>query len=241
MKSKTAVLCGLLLITIGVVLFWANARRNIKLIIDGKPRQVATYKITVGQILKETGIDFNELDRIFPEINYWMTEKYFLKVDHLKAIHLVSSGGQKDYSTFENLAGNILADGEVALYPGDQIRWNGTQIQPDFNLGSLKAINLEVVRGDPFELITDLGKQRQQFYTDATTVGEALRQTAVRIPPDSIIVPAEDTPFTAGMIIQILEKIPFVLVSKGDEIPLTGYGTNAGELLASAGYPLQGL
>ena len=74
MKSKTAVLCGLLLITIGVVLFWANARRNIKLIIDGKPRQVATYKITVGQILKETGIDFNELDRIFPEINYWMTE-----------------------------------------------------------------------------------------------------------------------------------------------------------------------
>jgi uncharacterized protein YabE (DUF348 family) len=241
MKSKTAVLCGLLLITIGVVLFWANARRNIKLIIDGKPRQVATYKITVGQILKETGINFNELDRIFPEINYWMTEQYFLKVDHRKAIHLVSSGGQKDYSTFENLAGNILADGEVALYPGDQIRWNGTQIQPDFNLGSLKAINLEVVRGDPFELITDLGKQRQQFYTDATTVGEALRQTAVRIPPDSIIVPAEDTPFIAGMTIRILEETPLVLVSEGGEIPLTGYGTNAGELLASAGYPLQGL
>ena len=241
MKSKTAVLCGLLLITTGGFLFWANARRNIKLIIDGKPRQVATYKITVSQILQEAGIDYDELDRIFPESNYWMTDKYFLKVDHRKAIHLVSPEGQKDYSTFENLVGNILADGGVILYPGDQIRWNGTGIQPDFNLGSLKRIDLEEVRGDSFELVTDSGSQRRQFYTNATTVGEALQQTAVQIPPDSIIIPSEDTPFTAGMTIQILEETSFVLLSDGREISLMGYGTNVGELLASAGYPLQGL
>ena len=227
--------------TTGIVLFWTNARRNIKLIIDGKPREVRTYKITVDQILKEAGIDYDGLDRIFPETNYWMTENYFLKVDHRKVIHLVSLEGQKDYSTFENLAGNILAAGEITLYPGDQIWWNGTRIQPDFNLGSLKRIDLEVVRGDSFELVTDSGSQRRQFYTNATTVAEALQQTAVRIPPDSIIVPSEDTPFTAGMTIQILEKIPFVLISDEGENSLTGYGTNVGELLASAGYPLQGL
>jgi hypothetical protein len=38
---------------------------------------------------------------------------------------LFLSDGQKDYSTFENLAGNILADGEVALYPGsDMVEWD---------------------------------------------------------------------------------------------------------------------
>jgi uncharacterized protein YabE (DUF348 family) len=71
-------------------------------------------------------------------------------------------------------------------------------------------------------VITDLGKQRQQFYTDATTVGEALRQTAVRIPPNSVIVPAEDTPFTAGNDYPDTRKDSVCLVSKGDEIPLTG-------------------
>ena len=83
--------------------------------------KIKTRKIRTDAILKEAGIFFSDTDKIFPRLNYWMTENYLLRVDHPLTVELIRQDERLSFTSYENLAGNILLSGGVKLFPGDQI------------------------------------------------------------------------------------------------------------------------
>jgi uncharacterized protein YabE (DUF348 family) len=136
------VFLGFCLIFTGSMLYLTNSPRRIQLLVDGVPMKIKTRKIRTDAILKETGIPFSDIDRIFPRLNYWMTENYLLRVDHPSTVELMRQDEQISFISYENIAGNILLSGGVKLFPGDKILWNQTEIQADSLIGMESNIQL---------------------------------------------------------------------------------------------------
>jgi hypothetical protein len=114
------------------------------LLVDGVPMKSSHGRFETDAILKENGIPFSDIDRIFPRLNYWMTENYLLRVDHPSTVELMRQDEQISFISYENIAGNILLSGGVKLFPGDKILWNQTEIQADSLIGMESNIQLSI-------------------------------------------------------------------------------------------------
>ena len=203
--------------------------------------KIKTRKIRTDAILKEAGIFFSDTDKIFPRLNYWMTENYLLRVDHPLTVELIRQDERLSFTSYENLAGNILLSGGVKLFPGDQILWNQTEIQADSLIGAESDIQLSISSHNFFKLIRDSLNSSQIIYTQAETVGEALQPFEADIPQGALIYPERETVFQNGMTIEICEPKMLTITSNGIETQISGSGKTVGEALARAGVPLQGL
>ncbi len=232
---------GCILIFTGCIIYILNSPRRIQLLIDGVPGKVRTRKITVADILAEAGIAWTDADRIFPRLNYWMTEDTVLRVDHQAQIRLNRSEAEFTFLSTENLAGNVLLDGGVKLFPGDGLLLNENEIMPDSPVQKAGEIRFSIAALNSYRLVDDLDGTVQTVYTNARTVGEALQDPAVSIPADAVIIPAPESAFYDGMTIEIAKLRQLVITVDGEEISLTSSGSSVGEALARAGIPLQGL
>jgi uncharacterized protein YabE (DUF348 family) len=235
------VFLGFCLIFTGSMLYLTNSPRRIQLLVDGVPMKIKTRKIRTDAILKETGIPFSEIDRIFPRLNYWMTENYLLRVDHPSTVELMRQDEQISFISYENIAGNILLSGGVKLFPGDKILWNQTEIQADSLIGMESNIQLSITSQNFFKLVRDSWDSPQIRYTQALTVGEALQQLDVSIPQAALIFPERDTVFQNGMTIEICEPKILTISSNGIESQISACGKTVGEALSRAGVPLENL
>ncbi len=203
--------------------------------------KIRTRKIRTDAILKEAGIPYSNADRIFPGLNYWMTENYLLRVDHSSMIDLMRDGNQIAFLSYEHIAGNVLLSGGIKLFPGDQILWNQMEIQADSLISKEPEVQLSIVSQDFFTLIHDSSDAPKIIYTRAATVGEALQQFDARFSQEALVFPDRNTVFQNGMTIQVSEPKILTITSNGMESQITGSGKTVGEALARAGISLQGL
>lgn len=232
---------GILMILSGSMIYLMNSPRRIRLQIDGNLSKIRTRCISVSDILDEAGIPYSDSDRIFPRPNYWMTEDYVLRVDHLSNIELKQSNRIRTFTSTENLAGNILLDGKVKLYPGDRLLWNDLEITADYLVGDYSEIKFVLDSLSAFTLIDDYSGVTKTAYSDAFTVGEALQQQNLTIPSGASISPSPETAFVSDMTIQILQPRQLTVKMNGRETSITGSGASVGEALTRGGIPLQGL
>ncbi len=239
-KVRIPVLIGIILFISGSILLGMNARRRVNLMIDGVPSVTRTARITVADILKEAGISWSTKDRIFPNLNYWMTEDCFLRVDHLSEIQVQNTDGtSQTFASPESMAGNILLDGKIRLFPGDQILWNGRILQPDEKIGKNNVIHLTIQPGIHFYLAQEGDSASQEYFTAGKTVGEALKAIMPETAKNTVIEPAEDTPLTDGMTIEISSIHLLTITADGVTIQAASSGRTVGSALARAGIPLQ--
>ena len=232
---------GILMIIAGGMIYLMNSPRRIRLQIDGHLSKIRTRCISVSDILDEAGIPYSNSDRIFPRLNYWMTENYVLRVDHLSNVELKQQDGIKTFTSTENLAGNILLSGEVKLFPGDRLIWNDMEITADSLIGEYSEIQFILESLETFKLVDDYSGLTRTAYAEALTVGEALQQQNFSIPSGASIIPSSDTAFLSGMTIQISRPKQLVVTLNGKETLLLTSGASVGEALARGGIPLQGL
>lgn len=239
-KSKR-LLAGILMILIGSVLFLANSQRTIRIIVDGESRIISTRRLMVKAILKEAGIPFSKQDRIYPRTNYWMIGARVITIAHRAEIDLsIDAAPMTPFVSFESIAGNVLLDGGVKLYPGDQLFLNDTTIQADFHLGGSDTKDLLLQRADCFFLLTDSNSIPQERCSSAKTVGEALRDQGISPSKSLLILPDEDTVFSPGMTITAVKLRQLRVYVNGIYIDVASGGATVGDALVRAGIPLQG-
>lgn len=240
MKRKLLPLIfGISLFLTGAALYLLNSPRRIQLRVDGVTEQVRSRRITVAAVLKEAGISWDETDRIFPRLNYWMTEDVILRVDHQVQARVSRPEGDQVFESTENLAGNILLAGGVKLFPGERILLNGIEIAPDAIVPKTAAAAFSIRTMNSYRLVDDFDGSVQTIYTNARTVGEALQELSEPLSAEAVVIPAGETAFADGMTIEITKPRALRIVADGKEIPVMSTGATVGQALARAGIPLQ--
>lgn len=232
---------GIGLILCGGLIYLLTSQGKFELVVDGTSSQVVSRRITVGSILKQAGVEFHEMDQVFPARNYWMTEQYHLMVNHMAEITLNQADGESvTFQSCQHLAGNILKDAGVLLYPGDQVWWDDTPIRPDLLLPGSESKTLTLRHAERFFLIRDDWPEAQESFGSGATVGDVLRSAGVTVSRSHLVFPSEDTPFVPEMTIQVAALKSLTVSANGRLTQIVSGGATVGEALARGGLPLQG-
>ena len=244
MKKRRAylLLAGGLMLLIGAFLLGIASIRRIELVVDGGMRTVTSISGRVSSILRTAGTTVGTMDRVRPGLNESVGNGGRISVDHALPVSL-SIGEDSvplDFVTYQRFGGNILLDAGVRLYPGDQLLWNETVVQPDFNLSGSGLLSLRLRRADSFTLVTEAYPMGRTVHGSGKTVLDALMSADVRPNRSQQVFPGEDSPFEKGMTIEVLPIRELIVSYNGQLIRSAAAAVTVGDALARIGLPLQG-
>jgi uncharacterized protein YabE (DUF348 family) len=240
MKRKTTLLLlAAALLLSGILLLGGQLHKSVSLVVDGESSHVSTWALTVGRLLEQQGITRIPQDRLWPPENHWLAEGQIIRLERAAGIRLLDGERVKTVLTAERLAGNILAEAGLALYPQDRLEHNGAAIPADTTLDPGSSNTLQLKRAVPVTI--NLPGDKLQIYSSATTLGEALREAGIRLEENDDLEPAASTPLT-GPIEARFQPAREISVQVGKStLKSSTTADTVGEALAEAGLPLQGL
>jgi 3D (Asp-Asp-Asp) domain-containing protein len=90
------------------------------------------------------------------------------------------------------------------------------------------------------KIVIEDGGAERSVQTTAATVGEALAEADVRLGDADAVVPAPDTPLTAGLRIEVQRAMPVTIAVDGRELEVLTLATEPHAVLAGAGVGLLG-
>lgn len=225
-------LCGLLLLGL-------SARKNIRLVIDGRAQSIETSAWRVGDLLEQADIQLAEEDRLSVPPNRWLQDGDVIEIATSAQIAVQADDDLIRLVTSERLVRNILGLAGIPFYSGDRLYADGRPIGEDDLLEPAPAHALQVKRSFPITL--SAGGQVQHFSSTAATLGEALEEQGIHLLFRDRLEPSPETPLTGPVRAELKRSVP-IEVRAGDAILRARVdAATVGEALSQAGIPLQGL
>jgi resuscitation-promoting factor RpfB len=135
-KNKLIQLVSILLVLIGAVLMWFGTVRPITVVLDGQVTKVWTRGFWVSWILKDAGISVDMTDMVYPKLNSLVGWNSYIVIEKSKptVIYTEAEGVVNKFHSSGGIVGNLLADADIRVFPGDLIRWDGLVISENFSL-----------------------------------------------------------------------------------------------------------
>jgi len=181
---------------------FADEKRVVQIYVDGEQRNVVSSASTVKDILAENGVEVRRGDVVEPELDTVVDQpNYNVNVYRAAPAVVVDSGKFTQVVTGYRSARKIAAAAGVTLYPEDKAQIEQVQdFQPSRTLG-YKVI---VDRAVPVQLV--VAGELYNIRTQATTVGELLKEKNVEYSPEDLQGMTAETELTPGARV-VLSKI----------------------------------
>jgi uncharacterized protein YabE (DUF348 family) len=239
--KRTAMLVALAaaMIISGLALLGLRVHKNITFVVDGKPHNVQTWALTTGSFLGTQGLSAGPQDRLQPPENIWLKDGATVRLNHSFPVSILADGKTQSILSNGDIAGNLLVQGGVHLYPGDEITLDGQPAQPDQTLEEGEAHLLQVVRAVSLELETPEGSQT--IRTTAPTLGKALWQAGIILGPGDRLEPSPETTLVGPLTASYFPARPVTIQIGERSIQGRTAAVTVGEALASLALPLQEL
>ena len=229
-----------LLSALGILLLILGTHKEITLFVNGEPRQVTTYSLTVNGVLKGEGFLLSEQDRVFPSPTTWLWggETLYLRLSNL--IEISVDGRTVNLETVEDRPENVLLEAGFSLFPKDRILVDGELFTNGERLEAGKDHVIRVLRGTQITLVTESGEIT--FITDGESLEEALEKEEIEIyPADQLSRPLE-TPLTGSPIaVELIRAKPYQVQLADQTVTIRTTADTVGAALAQTGIALQGL
>jgi resuscitation-promoting factor RpfB len=241
MKKPHLLLAAVGMVLVGLGLLYAGSLRPVTLVIDGQAQTLHTRALTAAQVLNEAGLALGEGDQVSPPPEAFAGWNGPIVIERASQVQVWTSDTPiaAPIMTNQHIAGNMLANAGVELYPGDRILLNGEPVDAETKLAPGEAYLLQVQPALPLTIEED--GQPLIVYSAEATISGALWSTGVRISSvDSLSVSPEE-PLDEGMQITLTRARPVVVETGGREIMVTTASERVGEVLAEAGISLQNL
>ena len=239
MKPVHYLVLAVFLLATGLSIFAIGIQKQVSIDIHGRARTVDTTALTVADVLSEQRIEVGAEDIVQPPLENWLKDDETIRVEKAGMIYILADG--QDYRTLETerLPGNLLANQNIPLYPGDQLLAEGRPIEPDQPLSPGRTHSLQVIRSQPVTLYID-GKART-IRSTARILGQALWNAGITLHASDRLSPDADTPLTGPLTAHLERSKPLVIRFHGGEMQAWSAAGTIGEALDEAGLSLQGL
>lgn len=164
----------------------------------GTSRVFLSRADTIGEALKEANIPFNATDAVEPAANEQLVATdYQVNIYRSRPVIVVDGATSQVVMTPYQTPIKIAKHAGIALYDED-----ATTITPVDDIVSEGAgLRMAVDRATPFSF-TLYGK-KTDTRTQATTVGEMLKEKGVALAPNDVLSVDQSTPITPGMTIEL--------------------------------------
>lgn len=153
---------------------------------------------TVQEALQGAGIEINNHDRVEPGLDEQLVaDEYTVNIYRARPMVVVDGGVRHKVLTAARVPEQIAKDAQMTLYPEDVTEFRQSE---DF-LGSGAGLELRVTRAVPFSFT--LYGETSEARTQATTVGEMLKEKKIELGENGRVSPGLDTPIQAGMSVRV--------------------------------------
>ena len=203
-------------------------------------RQVTTTAETVGDLLKEQGIELPVNAGLSPAENERVLEGMVVTVSLSREVTIVEDGIERDVNTLLENPLDILQEAGITLSDADKIWVNGALAHLESLPGwTVPAQHIKIRRAASLTIIDD-GKQ-STIVTTADTVGDALFEAGITLYMTDEVTPPLDSAITSPLTISIKRALPVVLQVDGVLIDARTNAARVADVLAELNAPLFGL
>jgi len=241
MKRRFGLILSTGLILAGSLVFFLALKRPAFVIMDEEIITVQTRAFTAAGVLRSAGITVTPLDQVTPEVNSLVGWMPIVKVRSSKPVYFWMPGMDTPAYIIsrERIAGNLVAQFGVKLFPGDRLVWNGQEIHANTELAGQNSYVIQYTAAIPIT-IRENG-QTVTIHNAASTLAEALWQSGIQLNrTDQVSLPLSRHPM-AGTELAIQHAIPITILTAFGSMQCFTPAMNAGSALAAAGLSLQGL
>jgi uncharacterized protein YabE (DUF348 family) len=232
MRIGTVILAAAGLLTLA-----AAAQRQVTIVIDGVPREVATTARTVAGAVRDAGVVLREEDSVIPSVSRSLEGVERIDVRLARPIELQVDGKSTQMVTAAGKPENILAEAGLRLFPGDRVWVDGLPLSAAEPAGGPSRVRLE--RGLAVNL--DEGGARQSIHSAGATLGEALWDAGMRLRAADKLFPSAGASLEGATGVRYEPARRLSVEVDGAVVPSWAAGDSVGLVLANAGVPLVGL
>jgi resuscitation-promoting factor RpfB len=206
---------GILVLTVallGLGTTWAQAKKNVTLVVDGRPRTVETFSSTVGDVLDAEGILLKSHDEVLPPVDASLAEGMRIDVALAKEITLVLNGEQRSVWVTGATVGEVLEQINLRMSRNAVIEPSrGATVEP----GDV------IVYRDAFQVTVRADGRTRHIITDSDDVGRLLGHLGIALGELDRVEPRIRTPIRPGLDIRVIR----VAVRRVTEEEAIGFDT----------------
>lgn len=238
---------------------YASQLTPLTLVVDGIPTQMRTRCATVGEFLRDTGIDLAEWDRVLPGPETAIQPDMVIHIEHARAVTIVVRDATDDSTkewtiyTHAQTLDTLLQEAGLTLGQQDRLWVNGQPVLHDGSepaesaratssrggaTSALPVSRIEIERALRIQIHD--GLIAQTFYTTAQTVGRALQEAGLLLYLGDRLYPPLDTPLVAGQHVYIQRGQLLLIDVDGRTLRTRTHAATVYEALAEAGLALVG-
>lgn len=164
----------------------------------GTKKVIITNKSTIGDALKEAGIQIDEKDVIEPAVNEELiASDYQVNIYRARPVVIIDGNSRTKITTAFQTARQIIESAGIKLYDEDKTEFISSSDIISDGVGLQVVIN----RATPVNL-TLFGKTTQ-VRTHGNNVREMLKEKNIKLSSDDRVLPTLDTKITDGMDIKV--------------------------------------
>ena len=243
-----------------LVLGLAQTRSLVVVEVDGLRREVTTHATTVGDVLRQAGLEIYPEDLVSPAPDALLEPGLVVRVQRARPVALQVDGHIVEFRTQAATIGQLLAEAGVQLGPADEVWLGERQVEAGTPLsGPLPARQVSSRGGARLiELPADQGSsplisirraatiqlnddgRTTTIHTTLPTVGQVLQAQGVQLFVGDEVRPGLQEPVAAGMTVEIERSVPVQIEVDGRRIRTRTRAERVAQVLGQEGIALVG-
>lgn len=230
---------ALLLGISGLALLYRSTSKTFYLIVDGRELEIQSHSRTVESVLRQAGIRVSENDLVFPGLDEFLDDGAVIEVQKGRSILISSAGEVFEVHSVGRSIGDIAADANLTLLPGDRVWVDGIPMRDVAqNLDNPPAL-LSFEQSQA--VLLDIDGVEILIRSAAPTLAEALAESGVILRIGDDLVPGGETPLRGLDQASLHRSNPITIFADNELIHSRSVAKSVGAALTQAGLSLIGL
>lgn len=165
---------------------------------SGQEKSLVTKAPTVGDALKQAGVELSDKDQVEPSVDTPLLSKnYHINIYRSRMVLIVDGGKRFTVVTAAQSPATIAKAAGLSLYDEDR-----TDTKPIDNILSAGAgLQLTIDRATAFHF--NLYGKTFTDRSQAATVGQMLADKGIKLGPKDGVTPSQSTPLKSGMLVHV--------------------------------------
>jgi resuscitation-promoting factor RpfB len=237
------IIAAAILFFTGFTLLALAAWQPVMIFVDGQPFVKRTFALSVDAALQSADIKLEAHDRIQPSLGEPIGRPRVITIQRASEILIMDilHNQQIALSSAERIPANLLAEAGIPLYPKDILLKNDLPLPPDHPLPLAPSHTLQIKSALRLDLLDLESGDTTTFYSNATSLGDALIEAGIEVDiSDSLSIPL-DTPLNAPLSMAFQRAAPLKIQIGQNVFDIRSSAATVGQALAENNIALQGL
>ncbi|MEJ8777278.1 ubiquitin-like domain-containing protein [Pseudogracilibacillus sp. ICA-222130] len=196
LKTKVgySILTAVVVALFSVWVFLDEAKAEVVIAADGDVQKVKTSSDTVGELLDDVGVDFEQHDELSHEATTEVVDGMEIVVESANKVTVNIDGEEEVYNSTAETVGEFLEEENIEVKKHDVVSYNDMAVLQD-------DMFIDIDRA--FKVTLNNGGDKEDVWATASTVKELLQDEDIAYNKQDKIEPALDKDLKEGMTVTV--------------------------------------